>query len=113
MTKPQPPTDDKDDSLSVQMQLTGLSYASWEQDSERLERAADLADRTGLLDTQHIARAEQVAAAISDEVEMVEDVQDLADSETAGQLVGVRARLVALWKRVSSVGERMRRTAGK
>ncbi len=109
MTKPS----DDDNSLKAQMQLTGLSYASWEKDSERLERAADQADRTGYLDAQHIHRAEQVAAAIGDEVEMVEDVQDMADAETAGELVGVRARLMALWNRVRGAAERMRRTTTK
>jgi hypothetical protein len=57
-----------------QLELTGLSYADWELESEALRRAADGSARGGLVDAQHLVRAGEIADAIDAELAMLDKV---------------------------------------
>ena len=87
--------------------ITGLSYASWERDSELLEVAASKSERTGLLDAWHLNQASAMETSIIDELMMVDDLRELSDPETAAALEDVRTRLAAIQERVHIARRRM------
>lgn len=93
------------------IELTGLSYEDWERNAERASRAAELSERTGLLDARHLDEVDRMAAAISEELEIVDDVRDLSDPQTALELGAVRRRLSLLRDRIREAGLRMKRLA--
>lgn len=92
-------------------ELTGLDYEDWERSAERASRAAELCERTGLLDARHLDEVDRMAEAIIDELEIVDDVRDLSDAQTAFELGAVRRRLAVLRDRIHEAGLRMKRLA--
>ena len=100
--------DDPDSDLRQQLELTGLSYADWERDSEELRRAADGSARGGFVDGAHLVRAGEIAAAINDEVAMLDEISEtIVSEEVAGQVKGVRDRLVALRDAIQQAARKM------
>jgi len=93
--------------VRMMMELTGLSYADWEKDALRLQRAADRSAASGLLDNQHLGRAAEIEASIDDEIAIVDDIGSMVDAETAGQLGTIRTKLWALRERIHGALQKM------
>jgi len=94
--------------LRQRLELVGLSYADWELESEALRRAADGSAGSGLVDAHNLVRAGEIADAIDAELVSLGEVSaDIVDGETAGQVQGVRDRLVALRDEIRRAARKM------
>lgn len=99
---------DPDTDLRQRLELTGLSYADWELESEALRRAADGSARSGLIDGRNLVRAGEIADAIDAELAMLDQVSvGLSNEEIGGQVQGVRNRLVALRDEIRHAARKM------
>lgn len=100
--------DDPDGDIRQQLELTGLSYADWELESEALRRAADASAHTGFIDGHHLVRAGEIAEAIDAELVMLDEVAaGLGTGELAQQVQGIRDRLVALRDEIRRAARKM------
>ena len=99
---------DRNTDLRQRLELTGLSYADWELESETLRHAADASARSGLVDGYNLVRAGEIVDAIDAELAMLDQISvGLSDDEVAGQVQGVRDRLVALRDQIRDAARTM------
>ena len=99
--------DAPDSDLRQRLELVGLSYADWELESEGLRRAADGSAGSGLVDAHNLVRAGEIADAIDAELLSLDEVAEGAGKEVAGQVKGVRDRLVALRDEIRRAARKM------
>jgi hypothetical protein len=100
--------DDPDSDLRQQLELTGVSYADWERESQELRSAADGSARGGFVDGAHLTRAGEIVSSIKEELAMLNEVgQTITSQEVAGQVEGIRSRLVALRDEIRQAARKM------
>jgi hypothetical protein len=99
--------------LAVSIELTGLNYADWEEEAERVQRATARSAKTGFLDALHLKQAEAMVNALADEIDVVDDVRDLSDAQTALELGTIRTRLSNMRDKVAAAQRRMLELLGR
>ncbi len=100
--------DGPNSALRQQLELVGTAYADWDAEVRRIVMAADRAETSGgYVDAQNLVRAGEIAQAIDAELAGLGDIcVDLA-GEVAGQIAGVRDRLIALRDAVRDAARRL------
>lgn len=99
---------DRHADLRQRLELTGLSYADWELESETLRHAADASARSGLVDGDNLVRAGEIVDAIDVELAMLDQISaGVSNVEVAGQVRGERDRLVALRDQIRGAARKM------
>jgi hypothetical protein len=94
--------------LRQQLELVGIAYADWDAEVRRIVMAADRAETGGgFVDAHNLVRAGEIAEAIDAELAGLGDVSvDLAGA-AAGQVAGIRDRLIALRDAVREAARRL------
>lgn len=101
-------SDAPNSALRQQLELAGTAYADWDAEVRRIVMAADRAETSGgYVDARNLVRAGEIAEAIDAELAGLGDVSvDLA-GEAAGQVAGIRDRLIALRDAVRDAARRL------
>lgn len=101
-------SNDRNDDVRQQLELTGLAYADWDRESAELRRVADRAALSGLVDRDHLQRAAEMATAIDSEIRMLDRLNSGVDDEIAQQIHGIRDRLSAVLEGVREAERKLR-----
>jgi hypothetical protein len=100
--------DGPNSALRQQLELVGASYADWDAEVRRIVMAADRAETSGgFVDAHNLVRAGEIADAIDAELAGLGDISTDLAGEVAGQVVGVRDRLIALRDAVRDAARRL------
>jgi hypothetical protein len=91
----------------MSIELTGFNYSDWEKEAEQMQQATERSEKTGWLDALHLTQADAIVDALEDEIHVVDDVRDLADSQTSVELGSIRTRLSGMRDKVTTVQRRM------
>lgn len=100
--------DGPDSALRQHLQLVGQSYADWDAEVRQIVMAADRVETSGgFVDANNLVRAGEIAEAIDAEVAGLGEISVDLPGEVAGQVDGVRDRLIALRDTVREAARRL------
>jgi hypothetical protein len=100
--------DGPNSALRQQIQLVGAAYADWDAEVRRIVMAADRAETSGgYVDAHNLVRAGEIADAIDTELAGLGDLSADLAGDAAGQIAGVRDRLIVLRDAVRDAARRL------